>query len=178
MENPVFVDPRNFPVGQITIVLCNDAQGMLGWFIKWFTKGNYCHAFIMRKTGFACTQNNFYVEVPIENYLKDSEGLKFWTINNLTPDEFNLIDSTITKDLALPPWHRFYNFLGLAGQGLRLPWVSMPGQDICSQRVAEYLRLLPRLAAVVPEHPSPADLDTIFRANPNLFTNIGYWWQD
>lgn len=179
MDNtPVFVDPLKFVPRQIYIMLCNDAQGMLGWFIKWFTKGNYCHAAIIRRPGFVCTQNDFYREVPIQTYLINSEGLKFWVINNLTDAEFNLINAAIYTDLEKPWYRRMYNYLGLVGQALHVPGISMPGQDICSQRDAEYLRLLPRLAAVVPEHPSPADLDLIFRNNPLLFTNIGYWWQD
>lgn len=177
-ENPVFIDPLTFKEGQLILILCNDAQGMLGWFIKWYTKGNYCHAMISRKPGFVCTQNDLYKEVPIQSYLINSEGLKFWTINNLTTDEFNIINNAITADLSKPWWNRFYNYLGLLGQAIHLPWVSMPGQDICSQRDAEYLRLLQRLAVVIPEHPSPAQLDSIFRNYPLLFTNIGYWWKD
>ena len=175
---PVFVDPTTFLPGQLTVILCNDAQGMLGWFIKWYTKGNYCHAMITRKPGWVCTQNDMYKEFPLQPYLNRSENLKFWRINNLTPDEFNLIDSHITKDLAEPWWRRMYNYLGLVGQALHIPGISMPGQDICSQRVAEYLRMLPRLNAVVTEHPSPADLDAIFTAHPELFTWIGNWWND
>lgn len=177
-NSPLFIDPSTFVEGQIYIMLCNDFQGSLGWFIKWFCKGNYCHAAIIRKPGFVCSQNDMYKEVPLSNYLINSEGLKFWTINNLTPEEFNLINNAITADLAKPWWLRLYNYLGLVGQGLHLPWVSMPGEDICSQRVAEYDRLLPRLVGVVPEHPSPSDLDRIFTKNPNLFTCIGYYWQD
>lgn len=176
--NPNFVDPTTFKDGDLTFILCNDAQGMLGWFIKWYTKGNYCHAMIMRRPGFVCTQNDTYKELPLKNYLINSEGLKFWRINNLTPAEFNLINVAITKDLSAPWWRRMYNYLGLVGQALHVPGISMPGQDICSQRDAEYLRLLPRLASIIPEHPSPADLDSIFRAYPKLMTCIGYFWMD
>lgn len=176
-NNPIFVDPMTFPQGQLTFILCNDAQGMLGWFIKWFTKGNYCHAMLSRRQGFVCTQNDLYKEVPLSNYLISSEGLKFWVIKNLTLEEFEIINNAITSDLAKPWWNRFYNYLGLVGQALHLPWISTPGQDICSQRDAEYLRLLPRLS-FIPEHPSPADLDRIFSANPELMTCIGYWFKD
>lgn len=177
-DNPIFINPDTFEEGELWFILCNDAQGMLGWFIKWYTKGNYCHAMLMRKPGWVCTQNDTYKEVPLKNYLINSEGLKFWRINNLTPGEYLAINNAISDDLQKPWWHRMYNYLGLVGQALHIPGISMPGQDICSQRDAEYLRLIPRLAAVIPEHPSPADLDTIFRANPQLMTCIGYWWND
>ena len=177
-DSRVFIDPRSFQEGELTFILCNDAQGMLGWFIKWFCKGNYCHAMLSRKPGFVVTQNDLFREIPIDEYLKNSEGLKFWRINNLTTEEFNLINDAITADLSKPFWNRFYNYLGLIGQALHLPWISMPGQNICSQRDAKYLRLLPRLANITPEHPSPTDLDVIWNANPNLMTCIGYFWMD
>ena len=177
-DNPIFIDPRIFIDGQLTFILCNDAQGMLGWWIKWYTQGNYCHAMLTRKPCWVCTQNDMYKEVPIDGYLKNSEGLKFWRINDLTVDEFNLINNAITADLAKPWWNRMYNYLGLVGQALHIPGISMPGQDICSQRDASYLRLLPRLATIIPEHPSPAQLDSIFIANPSLMTCIGYYLQD
>jgi hypothetical protein len=178
MDTRVFVDPSTFQDGQLTFILCNDAQGMLGWFIKWYTKGNYCHAMLTRKPGYVCTQNDFFKELPISPYLNRAEGLKFWTINNLTNDECNLINTAINADLAKPWWNRMYNYLGLVGQALHIPGISMPGQDICSQRDASYLRLIPRLAAIIPEHPSPADLDFLFTANSTLMTCIGYYWQD
>lgn len=174
----VFIDPTTFQDGTLTFILCNDAQGMLGWFIKWYTQGNYCHAMLTRKPGFVCSQNDMFQEIPISGYLRNSEGLKFWRINNITPEEFTLINTAITADLNKPWWNRMYNYMGLVGQALRVPGISMPGQDICSQRDAEYLRLLSRLAAIIPAHPSPADLDRIFTANPDLMTCIGYYWQD
>lgn len=176
--NPVFIDPTTFKDGELTFILCNDAQGMLGWFIKWYTKGNYCHAMLTRKPNWVCTQNDIYIETPLKNYMIESEGLKFWRINNLTLSEFKMINEAITEDLAKPWWKRTYNYLGLLGQALHMPGISMPGQNICSQRDANYLRLLPRLASVIPVRPSPAQLDTIFRSNPNLFTCIGYFWMD
>ncbi len=177
-DDKIFVDPNNFKPGDLTFILCNDAQGMLGWFIKWYTKGNYCHAMLSRKMGYVVTQNDLLIETPIATYLKRSEGLKFWRINNLTPSEFDMINEAINIDLQKPWWNKFYNYLGLVGQMLHIPGISMPGQDICSQRDAEYLRLLPRLALIVPEHPSPADLDMVFTQNPSLMTCIGYYWQD
>lgn len=176
----VFIDPMTFKEGELTFILCNDAQGMLGWFIKWFTKDNYCHEMLSRKPGFVCSQNNMYEEVPISNYLKSSEGLKFYRIANLTQDEFYLINKTIDVDLQAPWWQRMYNYPGLIAQSI--PWLknwfSMPYQNICSQRCARYKRLLPRLVPITLEHPSPADEDESVMANPGLLPVLGYWWKD
>ena len=111
MDNQVFIDPDSFKEGDLTFILCNDAQGMLGWFIKWYTKGNYCHAMLTRKLGFVCTQNDVYKEIPIDIYLRNSECLKFWRINDLTKEEFNLINNKIDEDLKKPLWNKMYNYL-------------------------------------------------------------------
>src|ERR1035437_5545023 len=112
MADPIFIDPGGFKDGELTFILCNDAQGMLGWFIKWYTKGNYCHAMLSRKPMWVCTQNDLYKEFPIQPYLNRAEFLKFWRINNLTPDEFTLINAAINIDLRKPWWNRMYNYLG------------------------------------------------------------------
>lgn len=178
-NNKIFIDPATFnPVNLFLTVLVDDLRGGIGWVIKDDTSGNYCHSMNMRKIGYFVSQNLLFHEIPTNMYLIPSNMLKFWAINNLTSDEWNIINSAIDADLKANLWKRFYNFAGIIGQALRLPWISMPDQDICSQRCAKYLRLLPRLARVIPEHPSPASLDVIFNANPELFTCIGYWWQD
>lgn len=178
-NDKIFVDPSNFnPMNLLTIILVDDLRGGIGWVIKDDTNGNYCHAMIQRKVGYAVSQNLVLHEIPLSGYMLPANMLKFWTINNLTSDEWNTINTAIDADLEKPLWNRFYNFLGIVGQALKLPWISMPGQDICSQRDAEYLRLIPRLATVIPEHPSPSSLDAIFNANPNLFNCSGYWWTD
>lgn len=178
-NNKVFIDPSTFsPVNLLYIILVDDLRGGIGWVIKDDTSGNYCHAALQRKVGSVVSQNLVLHEIPLSTYLLPSNMLKFWRINNLTSDEWNIINSAIDADLKKPLWNRFYNFLGIFGQALKLPWISMPGQDICSQRDAEYLRLIPRLASVIPEHPSPTSLDTIFNAHPELFSCDGYWWSD
>lgn len=179
-NNQVFVDPTTFnPTNLMMIVLVNDFRGGIGWVIKDDTNSNYCHAMMQRKQNMFVSQNLWFHEIPVTDYLVPSNMLKFWSINNLTADEWALINEAITKDLSGSLWSRFYNFPAIVGQALHLPWISMPGQDICSQRDDKYLRLIPRLATVLPVlPPSPADLDNIFNAHPELFTCAGYWWKD
>lgn len=178
-DNRIFIDPATFnPNNLFLTVLVDDLRGGIGWVIKEHTSGNYCHSMNIRKIGFLVSQNLWFHEIPIETYLIASNMLKFWQVNNLTAEECSTINAAIDADLKGSAWERFYNFLGIVGQAIKLPWVSMPHQDICSQRCAKYLRLIPRLAKVVPEHPSPSSLDAIFKSNPQLFVVVGYWWQD
>lgn len=178
-NNKFFIDPSTFnPTNLFLTVLVDDLRGGIGWVIKDDTSGNYCHAMNIRKIGFLVSQNLWFHEIPIETYLIPSNMLKFWQVNNLTAEEYATINAAIDADLKSSAWDRFYNFLGIVGQAVKLPWISMPDQDICSQRCAKYLRLIPRLAIAIDEHPSPSSLDTIFNAHPELFTCIGFWWSD
>jgi hypothetical protein len=179
-NDKIFLDPDAFQEGEIWGVLDNDYQGMLGWFIKWFDKNNYCHAMIMRKKGFVCSQNTLFEEVPIFNYMKANVGLKFFRIANLSPEECTAINTAIDNDLKGSLWSRTYNYLGLFLQAT--PWKSnfhgMPGQYICSQRLAKYFRMLPRIAEILPPNSSPADEDVIFDTHSDLVPCIGFYWQD
>ena len=178
-NNKVYVDPTTFdPDNLMMIVLVDDLRGGIGWVIKDDTNSNYCHAMLQRKPTMLVSQNLWFHEIPIATYMQPSLMLKFWKINNLTADEWALMDAAIDADLKAPAWHRFYNFLGIVGQALKQPWISMPGQDICSQRDVKYMRLLPRLSAVLPANPSPAQMDDICNAHPDLFTCVGYFWMD
>lgn len=179
MENPIFVDPSTFnPIDLFNIVLVNNSQDFISWGIKGDTGANYNHAMIQRTVASVDSQETLFQNVPIKNYMIKSNMLKFWQINNLTETEWQILNKAVLADLALPWWKRFYNYLGIFGQFSRLTWISCPGTFFCSQRVAKYLRLLPRFASVLPENVSPGFEDTFFIAHPELMTCIGYYWED
>ena len=166
------------PLNLLNLILVhsyiNDEEA---WIIQEDTHGPWNHAFLQRENGLAVSQNILFNEIPLNVYAKAGNILGFWSIVNLTTEEWEIINEAITADLKGPIWNRFYNFINLIGQALRQYWISMPGQNICSQRMAKYLRLLPRLRGIVPPDPSPVDLGNIFQANPGLFNFVGYWWQ-
>lgn len=176
-SDKVYIDPSTFQDGQLTFILCNDARHFLSFLIKWYT-GNYNHIMVTRRPGWVCTQNDLYEEVPLSNYLISSEGLKFFRVADLTPDEFKIINDAISADLAKPWWMRIYDYVGIFGQILHQPWISIPGHYFCSKRCAEYLRLLPRLVEIIPQEPSPSEIDAIVESNKGLFQICGYWWKD
>ena len=179
--NKVFIDPTKFTQADLPlIVLCDDLRGWLGWAIKAHTSGNYCHATGMIHPQKIATQGVLFQEIPLTDYLKDYEMIKFWKIKNLTDTERSLIFDAVNKRLKLPWWRRLYDLPGvLLGQNLHLKWLQIPGLEYCSEEVkADYIDTIARLKGTVPNEPSPSDLDRAFKANPDKFEAVGFWWAD
>lgn len=162
------------------IVLVDDLRGGLGWAIKAHTAGNYCHAMTLIHPGILASQNLFFKTAGLDEYFKPSLMLKFWRIKGMTAAEKVAIQSAIYKRLALPPWRRFYDFVGtFVGQFVRVKWLQSPMQEFCSEQVNDdYIRSVGRAAIMGIKEPSPSELDRIFKANPDVMECLGYWWAD
>lgn len=175
----IWVDPTTFnPLNLFVIVLLDGERDFEDWGIKADTNSNWNHAMTQRNLLTFDSQYTLFQRVPIKGYLNSSNMLKFWTVNNITPEEWIVLNNAIESDLNSPWWKRLYNYLGILGQFLKQDWISMPGTNFCSQRVAKYLRLLPRFNAILPENVSPGFENNLFTTHPELVTCIGYFWQD
>lgn len=174
-----WVDPMKFTYadGPI-IVLCEDRRGAMGFVIKEHTANNYNHAMDFIHEGKFASQNTLFREIPCTDYMHDYNFLKFWRIKNLSIADRGAIYNKINADLALPWPKRLYDYGGLLGQALWMPWIQIPGLYYCSERTAMYARLVSRIAPWVPTRPSPGQLDNLFKAHPDDMELIGYWWAD
>lgn len=180
-DDRVFIDPTQLnAVNMFNIVLVDNAQDFISWGIKDDTGSNYNHATTQRSPNLLDCQEagSLFKTVPTETYMVPANILKIWQINNLTSDEWNMLNNAVAVDLAAPWYKRVYNYLGILGQFFRIPWFSFPGTYFCSQRVAKYLRIMPRFAAVLPANISPGFEDAFFVAHPELMTCAGFWWDD
>lgn len=182
---PVCIDPTTIPeTDEIIYVLVDDRVGMLGWFIKWWSKGqikdhesgNYNHAMMMRKKGMLVTQANVFKEIPVEVYMKPTIFLKFWRVKTLTAEDKKIINSAIDTKLSLPWWRRMYDFVGLVGQATPYThWIHTPGLWFCSESGSDLGRLS-KVLSWLPKQPSPSSLDEAFKAHPEDMEVIGYWF--
>jgi hypothetical protein len=174
-----FIDPKEITESQLPIIILEeDRQGMFGWAIRWHCKDNYNHAEIMVHPGKVASQNpGGYKEWPIDKVMTSRAFLKFWQFDPVDHSEIDIIREAVEKDLAKPWWKRRYDFLGILGQAVGLRWIQSPWGKFCSESVAANLRLIPRLQAVIPPRPSPAELNQIFKTMPEM-KMIGYWWKD
>jgi hypothetical protein len=181
MEERKIIDPRflmdqHFPL----IVLADDQRSFVGWGIKHHTDGNYNHVMIMHRPGFLASQGFWaYSEIPLEKYMNPREVLKFWGLKGLAPEEKDAILKKVKADLEKPWWKRWgYDYLGIVGQFTGAKWIQNPFKFFCSEIVAGYLRIVPELKKVVPQRPSPVELNAVFNRFPDKFECFGYWLSD
>jgi hypothetical protein len=174
-----WIDPTLIPENDdILIVLVDDRQGGMGWFIKSHESGNYNHAMIMRKTGFLVSQANVLKEIPVNVYMKSATFLKFWKVKGLTTEEKTQMNSFMTKHLG-----SWYDYLGLFGQAVNLwgwkpfEWLTTPGLYFCSELVSRVLRISKNFSWLE-SSPSPVELNVLFGKHPEQFEVVGYWFND
>jgi hypothetical protein len=174
-----WIDPKTVPLaGDIFIVLNDNRNGFIGWFIKAHESGVYNHAMMSRKTGMLVSQADVLKEIPVDIYLKSTNFLKFWRVKNLTPDEFLTINAFMDHRLSLPWWKRSYDYAGLIGQAFPfLRWFQMPGLNFCSEFVALAMRSVKRFSYIDPQR-SPVYLDKVFKDHPDDFEVCGHWYSD
>jgi len=146
------------------LVLSDNMFSYLSWRIKAHTHGFYNHAMWLIADGRVASQDLFYKEKAIKEYLQGNHRLKFWYNPAWTNEDRLALLKAIHQRLALPRRKRFYNFLGIIGQRFRAPWISSPTRRFCSQNAVEILKLAEPECNLF--NPSPADLNRWCQENP------------
>lgn len=175
----VYVNPGSFRQEDLPIiVLTDELRGFVGWAIKSHTQGNYGHVFILFKPGMALSQDFMGLRVRgLDEFMTPGMMLKFWRTKNLTPIEKAAIQTAVDTRINLPFVKRMYDYLGLVGQFFHIKWINSPWQTFCSEQVNfDYIAPVPRTKVLGIKEPSPSELDAIFKAHPELFECMGFWW--
>lgn len=171
------INPLNFKDEDMPLVVfSDDRRSFIGWAIKHLT-GNYNHSMFMRRPGYLLTQGFTYKEIPIKEYMKPTQMLKFWRYKDIKDFEKELIFKKAQEDLKEPWWKIRYDYLGIVGQFFKVKWINDPWRRYCSERVAEYLRLILPIKDKIPKRPSPAELNKLFHTIEE-FEEVGYYWED
>lgn len=173
-----WIDPALFNEKELPIIIFEeDKRGMFGFAIRWLT-GNYNHVEIMTNLGKVASQTfKGYKEYPIEKILDKQTFMKFWQFDPVDRREIDIIKEQVRKDLNKPWYAKRYDFLGLIGQLTGIRWIQSPFGKFCSESVAANLRLIPRLAKVIPARPNPSELNQILKTMPDMKL-LGYFWRD
>lgn len=176
MDDRKFIDPAELRATDLPfIILVDDLRGFIGWAIKWHCNGNYNHIMTATELNFVESQGFFmYEKIKLERYLKPGLMLKFWKIK-LNRDEIELFNKRISEDLKQPWYRKLYDFPGILGQALRIRFLQSPFQSYCSERVANELRVIPRIKNLIPVRSSPAMLNITFNQYPDVFDCVGYY---
>lgn len=172
MIDPLALKKRHLPL----VVLVDDRRGWLGWLIKAHSKGNYSHIMEMHEPGFVASQDlTGFKEKSIEDYMKPRYQLKFWRCNDITSVDRLKWANAIHADLQAPWKRRRYDYLGILGHLLGIPWLNNPHIKYCVERVADNLRNV--LNMTIPKHQTPSGLNTYFNMSPEMEV-LGRWYED
>lgn len=180
-------DPRLIPQTDLPlIVLANKTNDFIAGTINLRTNGSWDHAMTIINQGKFCTQGLTYSEVPMEDYLKRGGQLKFIKLVNSNPEFNQAFKKAVLSRLGSPWWHKFYDFIGIFGQAIGMPWIHTPGLMYCSVVDIALLKAsciyLPskdqQIINTIPNESSPQSLDDIFKSNPGIFATYGIYLSD
>lgn len=168
------IDPTNFTADDLPLfVFVDDRTSLIGWLIKWHTRGEYNHVMMMHKPGMLVSQDFAgYREVPLKNYLKKNILLKFFSYDGIRPDQKEYIYKDIDAQLKENSFKKGYDWLGIFGQAIGCPWIHSPWRKYCSTRVTKIAR---DLSIPVPDDQNPSQLNTLFHTKMPPLRVKGYW---
>lgn len=147
------------------IVLSDDMLSFLGWAIRSHQSNIYNHAMIMHRVGFVASQEYLYKERPIEYFMKPRYRLKLWKYTLMTQEDRINITNAVYNKLSAPWYNRMYDYIGILGQAIHLNKLNNPFKNYCSEDVADKFRLVPALKNIMPEHPSPSEINKFCELN-------------
>ena len=172
------------------IVLCNQ-NDLIAKAIDWRTdiKGikPFDHAMLSINTGkFACQSMgifNAYKEIPMSDYMTKGTTLGFVQLVNSSPDFISAFNKSVQKRLTSPWWVTQYDYLGIFGQAIGVPWIHTPGLEYCSVDVLRHLvnacPYLPKsdqlVINAIPREINPEALWQIILDSPKTFFVYGIY---
>ena len=188
MEGQKFNPANIFPADLPLLVFSDNTSGLIEFFIKFCTKGDYNHVMWANRPGYFASQGNTYSEAPLSRYLKRGNRLKYVEVIGLTPAQKQLIKASINKKLALPWYRKMYDWLGILGQAINVKRINTPWLDYCSEDVPQHLKfvaqylqdddLKKKVFLGIPYHLSPQGLNEYTKKYPEVFRTYGKWEAD
>jgi hypothetical protein len=141
------LDPRKISTGFPYIVFWNQSGNLISEGIDLETniKGiaPQSHAMISINPGEFVAQEmsifNAYRVVPMETYMIKGGVLTFVSFTNNSPAFASAFAKSVQKRLTAPWWVTQYDYLGIVGQALHLPWIHTPGLRYCSIDVLRHM---------------------------------------
>lgn len=126
---------------------------------------------------------NAYKQGPMDGFMAQGGQLKFVQLVNNNPQFTNAFIKSVQQRLSRPGLENSYDFLGVIGQAIKMPWVHTPGLEYCSVDVIRHLvnacPYLPKEDQMVinniPRETNPEALWQIILNNPKTFLFYGQW---
>lgn len=187
-----YITWHDIPLDQYpVIVFADNNSDPVNSAIKVRTGANYSHVMWMIEPGVMASQGFMnYAKVPIDKYMNASERMKFVGLNGVTALGRKAIIDSINAKLNGPFYRKWYDWLGIFGQLVGLPWIQTPWFDYCSEdqpyHLQKALRMAPNEFTIaltfviknVPRNGSPGVLDVYYKEHRDVLPLFGKWEGD
>ena len=138
------------------ICFADGLYSMFGWRVRVHTGGCYGHVMWLNKPGRVATQGLFYEEKPIDDFV-GRYRLKLVYCQAWTEEQRRNAQELIGMTLSRPKVRRLYDFLGIMGHVVKMPWLNVPWREYCSENVGRILGCVDERFGM--KHPAPSDIN-------------------
>jgi hypothetical protein len=126
---------------------------------------------------------NAYKQGPMRTYMNPGTQLGCVTLVNNNPAFDSSFSKSVQKRLTAPWWVTQYDYLGIFGQAIGVPFIHTPGLEYCSVDVIRHLvNACPNLPKEdqsvinsIPPETNPEELWQIVLNNPSVFSVYGIY---
>lgn len=180
-------DPRTIPQSK-AIVFCSKCSttDFESFMIMWKTKGMWNHSMLMRTMGKFLWQGIQITEQSMDVYMKPGVSLDFYTLIDCPPAAQAAMIAYINKKISGPWYTQTYDFIGIFGQAIGLPWIHTPGLAYCSVFELSVLRAgapfmdadKSKIIMAQPVESDPQQMHDLYVNNPTIFNYEGRYDAD
>lgn len=177
------LDPRGLP--EDFYFISKSGVDLVSGLIQWKT-GLWNHSMVMRSPGKVVWQGLQIKEKPMDLYMTKNVRMDFFTLKGDTRNVITAMNNYIDKKMKGPWYGQTYDFLGIFGQAIGLPWIHTPGLAYCSVFELSVLRAgAPFLSTAaadiimkVPVESNPQNIHDLYSKNPDIFEYVGMYESD
>lgn len=191
MDYPIISDPRLIPQSDDPTLWFYFGTDIISDAINFRTdiKGDlpWNHAMVSINQGEFVWQSmgiiNAYKKGPMSVYMVKGSKLGCVKFVNNNPDFSDAFDKSVQSRLTAPWWQTQYDYLGILGQAVGVPWIHTPGLRYCSVDALRHaVNACPNLPKSdqliinnIPPEINPEALWNVIVNNPNTFSVSGIW---
>jgi len=154
------------------IVLSDNTFSFFGWAIRHAERrrehksGYWQHAMVLYSIGNLASQEWLLRRRGVNEFLSGDHRLKAWYNPNWTERRMRAAIAVTEASLRLSWWKRRYDWLGVIGHAIGLPWLNLPHLRYCSEFTGEIFRLLEPDFGLA--HPTPSQIDDWCKSHPQM----------
>jgi hypothetical protein len=145
------------------MVFSRNLYSWFGYAIAKETRGVYNHFMWLISPATLATQDWTFRRCILEEYLTGKHAVKFIGSDSWSGAARAMLLAAIRRDLLEPWLDRLYDPIQLIGHKIGMPWLQIPGLNICSDR-GRYLKSIDIRYSL--SYPTPSDINMWSKGTP------------